>query len=1329
MPRGSGVVSGQTRGMERTDGDGGIVYPAELPITGRLDELRSLLSDDGPQVIVVAGETGSGKSTQLPKLCLELGRGREGKLIGHTQPRRIAARTIAQRVADELGCPMGQRPGALVGYAVRFTDEVGPDARIKQMTDGILLAELQRDRDLRRYDTIIIDEAHERSLNIDFLLGYLRGLLPRRPDLKVIITSATIDTDRFARHFAPSPDIPGSDDNNRHAAGAIPASAALASASDDVGAAPVMIVEGRTHPVEVRYRPLDELDSPTGRRQITMPEAVAETVRQLHRERQLDCLVFCPGEREIRETVEAIRDLGIEGIDVLPLHGRLSAGEQAAVFSPGGNARVIVSTNVAETSVTVPRIMSVIDTGTARISRYSHRTKVQRLPIEPISQASANQRAGRCGRLGPGVCVRLYAEDDFDARPEFTDPEIQRTNLASVVLQMAALGLGPAEDFPFVDPPDRRAIRNGVQVLHELDAIDDPDPDGAEVGTRGWLTGIGRDLVRLPVDPRFGRMLLDGAHNGALAEVLRVVAFLSLQDVRERPADQQEAAAQSHARFRDDRSDIRTVLNLWDYTSGLRDELGSGAFRRRLRQEFLHANRTREWFDLERQLRRVTKELRLSVNTEPASDDQIHESLLGGLIGQIGMLDQASADAAAKPSTKKQRSRGQRPMVEYRGAHQSKFAVQRGSALSGSKQTWIAAAELIETNRMWARMCFPIRLEWVERLADHLVTRSYEPVEWDAERGSAMTVERVSLYGLPLVAGRRIQLGSINPEMARRWFIERALVDGAWEATHPFIAANEATIARVESLGARSRERGLAVEPAVLEAWFDERVPASVSTTGQFGRWWRKKRKTEPERFHLPIEVVLARDPADVSMDFPDTWPDTGDPGFAITYRFDITSPIDGLTVEIPSDRLLGLDPGTFSWHVPGHRAELVEELIRTLPKPLRRQCVPIPETAREAMADIAGSAPEHDGSPERLDVVLIAWLARRLGERLDLGAIDVEAVPTHLRPTFKIVDPDGTMVAAGKDLRALQRRVIADARSELAGSRHPLERDDLRSWDVGDLPTEIERQQGGLTVAGYPALVPATSSDDRVWVRIAEDRATQAAWHRAGVRRLLRFETSAPIRALDRAVDATGRGNDVALAIASSSYGLSKAEWYRDAVEATIDRIVMDAGGAPFTEARYRALVRFARQRIDDEIIETGRLLTEVVLTVHRIEPLLADAGRRADEVSVRDAAAHLGRLVFPGVLTTIGGDRMKDHARWLRGLELRLVEMAEQPDRDVRRLAEIATVDAEARRLAASPRHAELRLAAEELRVQTFAQTIGTRPGVKVSVARLQRAVAGTR
>ncbi len=1272
-----------------------IEFP-DLPISDRIDELTDAMRDH--QVVVVAGETGSGKSTQLPKLALATGRGVEG-MIGHTQPRRLAARTIAERVASELEVEVGRQ----VGWSVRFTDEVGPDTLVKLMTDGILLAEIERDPLLRRYDTLIIDEAHERSLNIDFLLGYLRRLLPRRPDLKVVITSATIDTERFAAHFA-----------------------------DDDDDAPIMIVEGRTHPVEIRHRPLVDMESPSGRRTITMAEAVAETVRQLHRERQLDCLVFCPGEREIRETVEAVRDLAIDGLDVLPLHGRLSAGEQAAVFSPGARPRVIVSTNVAETSVTVPRILSVIDTGTARISRYSHRTKVQRLPIEPVSQASAAQRAGRCGRIAPGVCVRLYAEDDHDARPEFTEPEIQRTNLASVVLQMASLGLGAAEDFPFVDPPDRRAIRNGVQVLFELDAIEDPDPDAPDVGTRRWLTGIGRDLVRLPVDPRFGRMLLDGAHNGALAEVLRIVAFLSLQDVRERPADQQEAAAQSHNRFKDDRSDIRTVLNLWTYLRELRDELGSGAFRRRCVKEFLHHNRTREWFDLERQLRRVAKDLQLSINAEPATDDVIHESLLAGLIGQIGVLDQASADAAAKPASKKQRTRGQRPMIEYRGAHQSKFAIQRGSALAGSKQTWIAAAELVETNRMWARMCFPIRQEWIERLADHLVTRTYEPAEWDEERGSAMTVERVSLYGLSLVAGRRIQLGSINPEMARAWFIEHALVDGRWHAAHPFIEANAATFARVDSLGARARERGLAADPEVIAAWFDERLPESVSTTGQFGRWWRKKRKTQPERFHLPLDVALARDPADVSTEFPDVWPGTAEgerPGFAITYRFDLTSPIDGLTVEIPADRLLALDPAVFSWHVPGHRAELVDELIRTLPKPLRRQCVPIPETAADALEHLAGEAPgtRRDGEVVALEDALVAWLAKRLGERLGPEAIDVGAVSTHLRPTFKIVDPDATMVAAGKDLRALQRRVAEEARAELSATRHLLERDDVRGWDLGDLPTEIDREQGGVTVAGFPALVPATDADDLVWLRIADDRSTQAAWHRAGVRRLLRFEISAPVRALDRAIDATGRGNEVALAIASSSLGLSKAEWYRDAVEATLDRIVMAAGGAPFTEARFRALVRFARARIDDEIIESGRLLAEIVLAVQRIEPLLADAGRRADEISVTDAAAHVGRLVFPGVLTAIGGDRMADLERWLRGVEVRSAEMADQPERDLRRLAEIAAVDAEARDLATIPRHRELRFLAEELRVQTFAQSVGTKAGVKVSVPRLRKAIAG--
>jgi len=891
-----------------------IRYPDDLPISQRRDDIAAAIRDH--QVVVLAGETGSGKTTQLPKICLELGRGQDG-IIGHTQPRRIAARTVAQRIADELQTPLGE----LVGYTVRFHDQVGPQTRVKLMTDGILLAEIQRDRLLRAYDTLIIDEAHERSLTIDFLLGYLKALLPQRPDLKVIITSATIDPQRFAEHF---------------------------------GGAPIIEVSGRTYPVEVRYRPLDAApavaaDTPARRAEAEPKDqntGIGDAVRELWRDIDGDILVFLSGEREIRDAADAVSALGLPGCEVLPLYGRLSAAEQHRVFNPHTGRRVVLATNVAETSLTVPGIRAVIDVGTARISRYSVRTKVQRLPIEAISQASANQRAGRCGRVAPGICIRLYSEADFEARPEFTEPEILRTNLASVVLQMAALGLGEVAAFPFLDPPDQRAVRDAVLLLDELGALDSTRSDSGSV----QLTRTGRALARIPVDPRMGRMLLEADRNGSLAELLVLTSALSIQDPRERPTDQQAAAALAHSRFADPTSDFVSYLNLWQHIREQQRALSSSAFRRMCRAEFLNYLRIREWQDLHQQLRRTARDLKLAHNSEPAPSASIHQAILAGLLSHIGLLEPPPAPAPARrPRRPGATPKPRRLRPEYRGARGAKFVLGNESALARSTPTWVMAAELVETNRLYGRTAARIEPEWIERLGAHLVLRIHSEPRWDARRGAAMATERVTIFGLPLVVGRRVTYSAINPVVARELFIRHALVERDWDHRHDALARIAAAIADAQELADRARRTAPVVDDEALYAFFDQRIPAEVVSARHFDSWWKKARRRTPDLLELPAGFFDAVSDIDQS-EFPDTWTHDGI-ALGLTYRFEPGSVRDGVTVDVPLAVLNQLQVDAVDAPAAGRREELVIALLRGLPKELRRGLVPIPDTARAALA------------------------------------------------------------------------------------------------------------------------------------------------------------------------------------------------------------------------------------------------------------------------------------------------------------------------------------------------------------------------------------------
>jgi ATP-dependent helicase HrpA len=882
-----------------------IRYPEDLPVSQRREDILAAIRDH--QVVIIAGETGSGKTTQLPKICLELGRGIAG-MIGHTQPRRLAARTVAERIAHELDTPLG----GPIGYQVRFTGRVGDDTLVKVMTDGILLAEIQQDRLLRRYDTLIIDEAHERSLNVDFLLGYLKQLLARRPDLKVVITSATIETDRFARHFASPSGEP----------------------------APVIEVSGRTYPVELRYRPLGE--DGDGERDQT--QAILDAVQELRAEPPGDILVFLSGEREIRDTAEALERENLPQTEVLPLYARLSLAEQHRVFAPHPGRRIVLSTNVAETSLTVPGIRYVIDPGTARISRYSNRTKVQRLPIEPVSQASANQRAGRCGRVADGVCIRLYDEADFLARPEFTDPEILRTNLASVILQMTAAGLGDIGDFPFLDPPDRRNIQDGVALLNELGALTDPAGNGRR------LTPLGRRLARLPVDPRLARMVLAAERGGCIRELLVIAAALSIQDPRERPSDRQAQADQSHARFADPESDFVAYLNLWRYLQEQQNALSSNQFRKLCRAEYLNFLRVREWQDLESQLRQVVKGLGVPVPApaaEPVPPARIHQALLAGLLSHVGLKD---------PSGR-----------EYLGARGAKFAVWPGSALARKQPRWVMAAELVETSRLWARINARIEPEWVEELAGHLVKRTYSEPHWERKQAAVLAYERVTLYGIPIVVSRKVNYGRIDPALCRELFIRHALVEGDWQTHHAFFEENRALLDEVEELEHRARRRDIVVDDQTLFEFYDRRIPAEVVSGRHFDSWWKKARRDRPDALSFSASMLVNPDASTVDRgDFPDVWP--GEPPLPLSYEFSPGSTVDGVTVDVPLAGLGRLNPDPFGWQVPGLREELVTALIRSLPKQIRREFAPAPDHARAVLARLAPYAePLLDGVEREL--------------------------------------------------------------------------------------------------------------------------------------------------------------------------------------------------------------------------------------------------------------------------------------------------------------------------------------------------------------------------
>jgi ATP-dependent helicase HrpA len=1330
-------------------------YPADLPITTRKDEILAAIAAN--QVVIVAGETGSGKSTQLPKICLEGGCGRAG-MIGHTQPRRIAARSVGERVADELGVTFG----GPVGYKVRFTDRVSDKTLVKLMTDGVLLAELHGDRSLRAYDALIIDEAHERSLNIDFILGYLKRLLPARPDLKVVITSATIDTERFSRHF---------------------------------GSAPVVEVSGRAYPVEIWYRPLgtdedggDEADladpggvaggadspgprpapggrgaggpvrgasgdGPSGRAAVAGSaddavdevQAVCDAVGELCAQGPGDILVFLAGERQIRDTADALGKVGFPGLEILPLYGRLSSSEQHRIFEAHAGRRVVLATNVAETSLTVPGIRYVVDPGTARLSRYSRRTKVQRLPIEPVSQASANQRAGRCGRLGPGICVRLYSEESFAGRRPFTEPEILRTNLASVVLQMAAIGLGEIEDFPFVEPPDRRNVKDGITLLEELGALvppagtaegAGPAERGPSAGGRGWrLTGIGRKLAKLPLDPRLGRMVLEAERLGCLSDVLVIASAISVQDPRERPAEKKEAAAALHSRFDDGGSDFMSYLALWDYLGEHKGELTSSQFRKLCQREMISYQRSREWQDVHGQLAEICRQIGLSPGPRvPGRLDEarralVHQALLAGLATQVGVREGERTDFAAP-----------------RGA---RFAIWPGSVLAKKPPRWVMAAELVETGRLWARVAAPIRPQWVEHAAAHLLKWSYGDPTWDAERAEGVVQARATLYGLPVVAGRRLELDRLDRELARDMFVRYALVEGDWDGAPAFVAANLEELQRLRGLLQRARRHDLMVGDEALFEFYDCRVGEGVTSGRSFAAWWRRQHAAQPGLLRARPEDLTGPGTVDVdAAGFPDAWSSPDEEALPLSYNWEPGSEDDGVLVEVPLARLAEVAGEGLEWQVPGLREELVVALLRSLPKDLRRHLVPVPEHARDF---VAKSGPA--------DGPLLAVLGRAMtsvaGVRISPGDFDWGKVPGYLRPTFSVIGEGGQVLARGKQaadildqLRpqlegALQAASSPAAPSAALGWGPPGRR--ATTWDFGRLPSSFEPEWHGHRLQGFPALV---DEGEAVSVQVFSDEPASRLAMAAGTRRLLLLNLPAGRHLVDLLEHQLGNRTRLSLgALQGLSYP-SPRELVQDAIEAAVDQAVVANGGPAWSPEGFEALVR----AVGDDVEAGAR---QAVASAARIISKMAELRRRTEQLwatlasppapspmrsALEDAASQLAALAGPRLVSRAGIGRLPDIERYLTALERRLEKLPADPRRDLAFTQRVQAVQQrldEAAGLAAQwaqPRPPgtgggvvheldELRWMIEELRVSFFAQSLRTK--VPVSEERIIRAI----
>ena len=1347
-----------------------ITYPEELPVSERREDIMNAIRDN--QVVIIAGETGSGKTTQIPKMCLDLGLGEKG-LIGHTQPRRLAARSVAERIAEELG----QKIGETVGYQVRFTSKVGEHSAIKLMTDGILLAEIQNDKLLRRYSTLIIDEAHERSLNIDFILGYLKRILPQRPDLKVIITSATIDPERFARHFSPSY-VPGKGivDENLSAEEREIAEAIL---PDD--APPIIEVSGRTYPVEIRYRPLDEEDylsddeieddhDPT--------DGILDAIKELSKEAPGDILIFFSGEREIRDAKDAIEAMVLKSprlnYEVLPLYARLSLAEQHRVFSPGSRPRIVLATNVAETSLTVPGIKYVIDTGTARISRYSARTKVQRLPIERISQASANQRSGRCGRVSDGIAIRLYSEEDFNSRPEFTDPEILRTNLAAVILQMIAIGVvrepGDISRFPFVQPPASRAINDGVNLLRELGALTERTRRKGRGGNNSaTLTAIGRAMAAFPVDPRLARMIIEGGRRGCAKEMMVLAAALTIQDPRERPADVRAEADAVHARFVDDTSDFSSFLLLWDYINEQQAALSSSQLRKMCHREYINYLRIREWQDLFAQLREMGRTANIHASggrdiNASAHEIDIHKSLLSGLLSHVGVKEEREKDS-------KGRNRGPR---EYLGARGTKFAIFPGSGLFKKSPDWVLSAELVETSRLWARTNASIDPQWIEEIGKHLISVQYSEPHWSLSSGAAVAYAKGTLFGLTIYADRPVQYARVDAAAARELFIQSALVEGQWHTQHKFYLRNQRALAEVEELEARLRRRDLRVDDSVLFAFYDARIPAHVTDVRAFDKWWKQARLEDDNYLDFNPEKLINEEAADYDdSQFPRQWvqrTDSGELTLDLRYEYAPTAGIggartdaakrDGVAVQVPILFLNQLNPEPFRWQIPGLRHELVTALIKSLPKAIRRNFVPAPDVARAACAAL-----EEDYSPATDELIpSLALVLRRLrGVVVEPEAFNWDAVPGHLKMGFQVRNARNKILGEGKDLRALQQQLHKEIRGALADSLGAS--DDTMAKMValaqggsgnsdgsGNSGNSAASAKKGAKSPGTPANADASGGvreisgltefpadlfpngeiprkvqriiatqavngypalvdeETSVGLRIFPTEAEQLHAQRRGIIRLLQLQVPSPVRYVSEHLSHKEK-----IVFTQNPHG-SIDELIRDCTVAALDHLVPHT--PIFTHTEYSELYEHVRAELIETVFDVTKLVAEILSEATALKKAIKKATSLTTMHAVSDVKAQMENLVYPGFVAKTGYDQLVHIPRYLKAAQVRLTKLGPNLHRDNQLMLTVQDLeDSYDNAVKSLPGGTivpdalrRVNWMIEELRVSFFAQELGT-------------------
>lgn len=1232
------VVQSVERRYQRQQNVPEIEYP-DLPVTAEKQAIAEAIEKH--QVVIIAGETGSGKTTQIPKICLELGRGVAG-MIAHTQPRRLAARSVATRIAEELNTSIGDA----VGFKVRFSDHVSDRSYIKLMTDGILLTEIQQDRFLNQYDTIIIDEAHERSLNIDFILGYLNQLLPKRPDLKVIITSATIDPERFSRHF-----------NN----------------------APILSISGRTYPVDILYRPIEDL--PEGEREQT--QGIIAAVEELSGYGQGDILVFLSGEREIRDTAEALRRQAFRHTEIVPLYARLSAGEQSRIFQPHSGRRIVLSTNVAETSLTVPGIKYVIDTGFVRISRYSARSKVQRLPIEPISQASAAQRSGRCGRVQEGICIRLYSEDDYLSRPEFTDPEILRTNLASVILQMLALKFGTIDQFPFVQAPEQRNINDGFRLLEEIGAI------GNKRNAHGQavMTDIGRKLSRLPIDPRYGRMIIEAGHYDSVAEVMVITAGLSIQDPRERPHEKRQAADACHEAYLDKDSDFISLFNLWNVFKDKQQALSQNQLRKWCKQNFINYLRMREWQDIVSQLKKSVVDVGLRLSNKDTDYDSIHKPIACGLLSHIGMKDKEA---------------------DYLGARNSRFLVFPGSGLHKTKAKWIMGAELVETSRLFARTVAKIQPQWLEPLAQHLVKRSYSEPSWSKNQGAVIALEKVTLYGLAVVVNRRVNFSQIDSVVSRDLFIRHALVYGDTKLNHQVLMDNQALVNEVTNLESKSRRRDILVDEDEMVAFYQERLPQQVCSEPSFRKWIAKCDTSTLDGLRFEREALKRTGASKVSLAaHPDVWRH-GDLTLPLSYHFEPKDIDDGVSVNVPLALLNQIHDIGFDWLIPGLRHELIVTLIKQLPKRLRRNFVPAPNYADACLSDMPSETA--NGQPIPFLDALSMKLKKMSGADVAVEEWRVDELPKHLRMNFKVRSDTGELVAQGRDLEALKQSLQKHVQKSIQAVAKPdIEQKGLKEWSFDRLDREYVEKRAGFEIKAYPGLVDNGTS---VSIKLFDQPHIANESHAIGVRRLVLLAIPSPVKYLQEKLP-----NKAKLGLYFNPFGQVKA-LINDCISCGIDHLL----GKNIDDIRdlkqFESQCELIRGEINDSVLTIAIQVEKGLTIAHSIKKSLKGNIPLEMINAHADIKLTLEQLVFPGFVSELSAARLKDWQRYLQALSKRIEKLKVDVSRDrIQQLSiqkvQAAFDDVLGKQPKGQPVPKELletQWMIHELRVSLFAQQLGT-------------------